>query len=42
MACNIAGGEFIVFFDDRYYFSHRIEVSVKKLQKTKKIYYRKF
>ena len=35
MACNMAGGEFIVFFDDDdIHFSHRIEVSVKKLQKT--------
>ena len=35
IACDMACGEFIVFFDDDdVHFSHRVEVSVKKLQKT--------
>ena len=34
IACDIAGGEFITFFDDDdIHFSHRVEKCVKKLQK---------
>ena len=34
IACDIAGGEFIIFFDDDdIHLSHRIKTSVDKLQK---------
>ena len=34
IACDIACGEFIIFFDDDdIHFNHRVETSVKKLQK---------